>query len=130
MRALGLDHLLVIVDGLEPAVRFYEQVAGATLIERLPEYAMAELRLGASGLALVDASDAAGAWAYAGAPRGRNVDHFCIAVEAGDEAAFRAHLRACNAAIIEEARHDDGLSLYVLDPSGNQVELKAMLAAA
>ena len=45
-------------------------------------------------------------------------------VEVDDERLLRAHLSQHGARIVEERLEDAHLSLYVLDPSGNQVELR------
>lgn len=120
----GLDHLLLIVDNMERALAFYGDVLGCTLSARLPQYGMAELRAGEQGLDLVDAASPEGAWARPDSAGGRNLDHFCLAVDVADEAALRAHLALNGAPITEERREDGYLSLYVGDPCGNVVELK------
>ena len=125
IRAIGIDHILVLVDDLDTSVRFYETVAGAALVELLDQFAMVEMQVGASGLALVAPAIAAGSWARPDVSGGRNIDHFCIAVAAEPEA-LRDHLAQTATAIVEEQAHDDGYSFYVRDPSGNTVELKAL----
>jgi glyoxylase I family protein len=85
---------------------------------------MAELAAGAQGLDLVDISRAEGAWARPAAAHGRNLDHFCLAVEVSDENALRRHLAAHDAPIVEERLEGDHLSLYTEDPCGNRVELR------
>jgi glyoxylase I family protein len=120
----GLDHLLLIVDNMDTALAFYCGVLGCTIGANLPQYGMAELRAGDHGLDLVDAASPQGAWARAAPAGGRNLDHFCLAVEVADQSALRAHLAAHAATITEERREDGFLSLYVRDPCGNVVELK------
>jgi catechol 2,3-dioxygenase-like lactoylglutathione lyase family enzyme len=116
---------LVLVDDIDASIRFYELVAGAELVERLDQFALVEMKIGASGLALVAPSIATGSWARPEVTGGRNIDHFCIAVAAEAEA-LRDHLAQTATAIVEEQVHDDGYSFYVRDPSGNTVELKAL----
>jgi catechol 2,3-dioxygenase-like lactoylglutathione lyase family enzyme len=118
----GLDHLLVLVEGMPEALRFYEDALGCVIETRLPQYAMVELRAGASHIDLVDVAAAEGRWAKSGG-RGRNVDHFALALLQSDEPALREHLAACGVAIVEERRERESLSLYVGDPSGNKIEL-------
>lgn len=120
----GLDHLLLIVDNMDRALAFYCGVLGCTLSANLPQFGMAELQAGEHGLDLVDAASPEGAWARGGPAGGRNLDHFCLAVDAADESALRDHLAAHAATITEERREDGFLSLYVRDPCGNVVELK------
>ena len=122
----GLDHLLLVVDNMERALAFYCGVLGCTVSVNLPQYGMVELRAGEHGLDLVDAASPPGAWARAGPDGGRNLDHFCLAVNVASEAALRAHLAVHAAPITEERREDGFLSLYVGDPCGNVVELKML----
>ncbi|MFY9718433.1 MAG: VOC family protein [Candidatus Cybelea sp.] len=119
----GLDHLLILVDGMEEALRFYEGALGCSAEAYLPQYGMVELRAGASHLDLVDIAVAEGRWARPEVEGGRNVDHFALALGQGNEQRLREHLAACGVKIVEERTEDAGLSLYVSDPSGNKIEL-------
>ncbi|HEX4738982.1 MAG TPA: VOC family protein [Allosphingosinicella sp.] len=119
-----LDHLLLLVDGLAAAERFYCGVIGCAVKARLPQFAMAELSAGASAVDLVDISVDEGAWARPVRERGRNIDHFCLATGPWDEQAMRDHLARHDVEIVEERREAEGLSFYVRDPSGNVVELR------
>ena len=124
----GIDHLLLVVDGMERALEFYEGVLGCTLEERYPQWGMAQLRAGAALINLVDIAAENGAWAKPDAAGGRNMDHLCIALGAHDEQALRDHLARHGVAIVEESWHagarGESLSIYVRDPSGNTLELK------
>jgi catechol 2,3-dioxygenase-like lactoylglutathione lyase family enzyme len=124
----GLDHVVLLVEGMARAERFYREVVGCTVEKALPEYGMLQLRAGAALIDLVDIAAGAGEWAKPPAPGGRNMDHVCIATGPWDEAAMRAHLAAHGVAIIEEGirggARGEGLSFYVEDPSGNVLELK------
>jgi glyoxylase I family protein len=124
----GIDHLLLLVDGMEPALDFYRSVLGCVLEERYPQWGMAQLRAGAALINLVDTADASGAWALPENAGGRNMDHFCLALGRHHEEALRRHLAAHGVEVIEESVHagarGDSLSLYVRDPSGNVIELK------
>lgn len=122
---VGLDHLLLIVRGMDDAERFYGDVLGCTVRNRLPDNAMVEL---SAGIVLVDAADPKGAWA--GSELGRNVDHFAIATSWWDEAAMRAHLARHGIAIEEQRAEEGSLSFYIRDPSGNMVELIRQGSAA
>ena len=123
----GIEHVLLLVNGMNEALAFYERVLGAALESRLPQYGMAELRVGASHLDLVDTSVPQGAWAKPPVTGGRNVDHIAIRIDASDEAALRRHLAACGVEIVQERSEKTAagrsLSLYVRDPSQNTLEL-------
>ena len=63
---------------------------------------------------------------------GRNMDHVCIATGPCEEQAMRAHLSRHGINIVEEGirygAKGDGMSFYICDPSGNQIELKGPVA--
>jgi glyoxylase I family protein len=124
----GIDHILVLVNGMKPAVQFYTDVLGCTVEGALPQYGMLQLRAGAALIDLVDISAPEAAWAKPPVAGGRNFDHLCLALGVHDEAALRRHLARHHVEIIEEGVHGgsrgESLSLYVRDPSGNVIELK------
>ena len=124
----GVDHVVLLVDGMEAARAFYCDVIGCTVEDALPQYGMLQLRAGASLIDLVDISVEEGAWGRPEIAGGRNMDHFCLATGPRDEAALRSHLAAHGVEIVEEGirsgARGDGLSFYVKDPSGNTIELK------
>ena len=117
---LGLDHLLLHVQDMAEAERFYCGVLGCSVKHRLPQHAMAEL---SAGVALVDTADPNGAWALEGANSGRNFDHFALLIGGWDEAEMRDWLAEHGVAIEEERTEPEETSFYVRDPSGNLVEL-------
>jgi glyoxylase I family protein len=128
----GIDHILLVVNGIERSIRFYEEVIGCRLEERYPQWGMAQLRAGAALINLVDVSVSEGAWAKSEAT-GRNMDHLCLALGRHDETALRAHLAIHGVAIEEESIHagarGESLSIYVRDPDGIMLELKGPPAA-
>ena len=124
----GIDHILLLVNGMKPAVQFYADVLGCTVEGALPQYGMLQLRAGAALIDLVDISAPQAAWAKPPVAGGRNFDHLCLALGMHDEAMLRRHLARHHVEIIEEGVHGgsrgESLSLYVRDPSGNVIELK------
>jgi len=129
----GIDHVVLLVRDMAEAQKFYEQVLGCAVDRALPEYGMLQLRAGASLIDLVDIGSHEGEWGRPEVEGGRNMDHVCIATGPCDQAAMRAHLARHGVAIVEEGirygADGDGMSFYIRDPSGNQVELKGPLAA-
>ena len=113
----GLDHVVLLVDGIASAETFYREVIGCTVDRALPAYGMLQMRAGAALIDLVDIGSG-----------GRNMDHVCIATGSWDEAEMRAHLAAHGVDIVEQGvrygASGDGLSFYIRDPSGNTLELK------
>ena len=123
----AIDHVLLLVQGMEESLAFYEDVLGASVESRMPQYAMVELRAGVSHIDLVDTAALEGRWAFPGVAGGRNVDHVALAIGPHDEIALRRHLETHAIPIIEErvneAPRGTSLSMYVRDPSGNVIEL-------
>jgi len=128
----GIDHVVLLVRDMAAAQKFYEQVLGCAVDRALPEYGMLQLRAGASLIDLVDIGSHEGEWGRPEVEGGRNMDHVCIATGPCDQAAMRAHLARHGVAIVEEGirygANGDGMSFYIRDPSGNQIELKGSLA--
>lgn len=128
----GLDHVVLLVRDMTEAQRFYEQVLGCTVDRALPEYGMLQLRAGASLIDLVDIGSGEGEWALPEIEGGRNMDHVCISTSPCEEQAMRAHLARHGINIVEEGirygAKGDGMSFYICDPSGNQIELKGPIA--
>ena len=124
----GIDHVVLLVRDMAEAQRFYEQVLGCTVDRNLPEYGMLQLRAGASLIDLVDIGSAEGEWGRPEIEGGRNMDHVCIATGPCAEQEMRAHLARHGVQIVEEGirygAKGDGMSFYICDPSGNQVEIK------
>jgi len=123
----AIAHVLLLVQGMKESLAFYEDVLGASVESRMPQFGMVELRAGVSHIDLVDTAAAEGRWALPGVAGGRNLDHVAIAIGPHDEPALRRHLEAHAIPIVEERVNEDprgkSLSLYVRDPSGNVIEL-------
>jgi hypothetical protein len=60
---------------------------------------------------------------------GNNLDHFCLQIAPFEESALQAYLRGCGVEVGEfEDRYGAsgmGRSIYLKDPAGNTVELRA-----
>ena len=102
----GIDHVLVLVNGMKPAVRFYTEVLGCKVEDALPQYGMLQLRAGTALIDLVDIAVPEASWAKPPVAGGRNVDHLCLALGVHDEGALRRHLARHQVEIIEEGVHD------------------------
>jgi len=126
----GIDHLVLRVVDVEKMIDFYTRILGCRLEWRRPEYGLTHLRIGPSTmLDLVDVASDAGR--KGGPPAGRearNVDHFCLQVEALDVDATVGWLKA-QGIEVGEVRSRYGaegrsMTIYLNDPEGNTVELK------
>lgn len=134
IRIRALDHIVLRVADLDRAKAFYRDVLGCPEEKWQPELGLMQLRAGSALIDLVDINGKIGreGGALAG-KEGRNVDHFCVRLEAFDEAALRAHLTAHGIepgpVVQRYGAEGTGPSIYIADPDGNQVELKAPPAA-
>ena len=126
---LGIDHLVLRVVDMEKIVRFYTQALGCTVERERPDLGLIHLRAGRSQIDLVRIDGPLGSKGGAAPGRqGRNLDHFCLRVEALDPEALRRQLAPFGVEP-EEAKvrfGADGMgpSVYLSDPEGNMVELK------
>ena len=124
-----LDHVVLRVNDVPRALRFYWQVLGCVEERRADKIGLVQLRAGRS---LIDLVDVKGEIGKKGGPapdrKGHNMDHFCVRVDPFDETAIRRHLEHFGIeAGPTETRYGaegSGPSIYLQDPEGNTVELK------
>ena len=107
---------------------FYQAVLGCVLERTLEELGLYQLRAGSALIDLVPIGSQLGG--EHPPDRGRpNMDHFCLKLKDVDWTAIRAHLTANGIDNAEPQRRYGadgyGLSIYIRDPEGNVVELKA-----
>lgn len=124
-----LDHVVLRVRDVATMRRFYCQVLGCTFEREQAEIGLLQLRAGASLIDLIDVNGKLGRKGGAApAAEARNVDHFCLQVDAWDKDAILAHLRTHAVRIGEVGERygaeGNGPSIYIDDPEGNTVELK------
>ena len=105
-------------DNLDDMTEFYREVLGAELrtTQTLAGVQVARLRLGGAGIGLFDASN----------KRLPGVPHHTFEIEGPDDPeALVKELDAKGAKTDGIRRHGDGsgYSVYVIDPSGNRIEL-------
>jgi glyoxylase I family protein len=126
----GLDHLVLRVKDPAAMERFYVEVLGLTVERRQDAIGLLQLRAGAQLVDLVAVDGMLGkAGGAAPGETGRNLDHFCLNLEDFDLATVIAHLEAHGVAVGESGRRYGaggfGVSLYLTDPEGNGLELRA-----
>ena len=124
-----IDHLVLRVVDLPKMIGFYRDVLGCTMERDQPELGLYQLRAGRSLLDLVTVDGPLGRQGGAApGPGGRNLDHLCFRVEPFDPEDLRAHLAALGVEskglASRYGAEGQGLSFFVEDPEGNQVELK------
>lgn len=114
----AIDHVVLRVRDLQRMVAFYTDVLGAEFVAHRPEFNMTHLRAGSSMID-IQAGDAGS---------GRNMDHFCLRVEPFIESEIVQHLRSHGVTVGDikprYGAEGNGVSIYLTDPEGNQVELK------
>jgi catechol 2,3-dioxygenase-like lactoylglutathione lyase family enzyme len=125
----GLDHVVVRVNDLERALRFYVRALGCAVERRSDALGLVQLRAGASLIDLVAVDSPLGrAGGGAPDPAARNVDHVCVQLARLDEEALRAHLERHGVLPGEVAPRYGALglgpSMYIRDPDQNVIELK------
>jgi len=125
----GFDHIVLRIRDKGAMVAFYTEVLGCTVDRDRPEIGLTHLRAGSDLIDLVTLDGPLGRIGGAGpGPEGRNLDHFCLRVRPFDAEAIRRHLTAHAVAIETEGDRygadGEGLSFYIRDPEGNQIELK------
>ena len=123
----GIDHIVLRVRHLRHSLAFYCDVLGCTVEREQQELGLTQLRAGASLIDLVTLDGPLGAGEPPGA--GRNLEHFCLRIAPFDEPALIAWLTARGVEVGESAlrygAEGEGRSMYIEDPDGNRVELKA-----
>lgn len=125
----GLDHLVLRVRDAPRMIDFYTRVLGCRVEKVQVALGLTQLRAGRSLIDLVDVDGALGRQGGAPpGPEGRNLDHFCLRVDAFDAPTLRAALLAQGVEVGEYGQRygaeGEGPSLYLQDPEGNVVELK------
>jgi glyoxylase I family protein len=126
LKVRGVDHLVLRARDLAALERFYVDVLGLTVERRQDRIGLVQLRAGAQLIDLLDAKGMLGGPEPTDA--GRNLDHVCLNLEAFDLAAVIAHLQAHGVAVGESGRRYGaggfGVSVYLIDPEGNGLELR------
>jgi catechol 2,3-dioxygenase-like lactoylglutathione lyase family enzyme len=135
IRIRDIDHIVLRVVDLDASLAFYMGLLGCTIERRRDELGLVQLRAGRSLIDLVPIGGKLGQVGGAAPGReGRNVDHFCLRVEAFDLDALQRELAAAGVPIGESGTRfgadGEGPSLYISDPDGNTVELKGPPQAA
>jgi glyoxylase I family protein len=126
LRVEELDHVVVRCHDQERSLDFYARVLGLVEERRLDTIGLIQLRAGRSMVDLVPADTPP-------SQEARNVDHVCLGIAAADMDVVVRWLGEQGITVLGEpasryGAHGTGLSVYVLDPDGNIIELKQLPA--
>ncbi len=134
LNLLGLDHVVLRCHDLKKMADFYCNVLGCTLDRWRDDLGLVHLRAGDAFIDLADVEKARARRSgdeptEAGAP---NMDHFCLNVGKMDATALSAYLASkgvqAGAPVMRYGATGNKLSIYLNDPEGNSVELRAELS--
>ena len=127
----AIDHLVLRTTRLQEMIGFYCDILGCTLERELPaDVGLSQLRAGNALIDLVSVDSKLGqAGGAAPSTSGNNMDHFCLQIAPFDEQELRRYLSQRDVQMSPfETRYGAegfGRSVYVTDPDGNTVELRA-----
>jgi len=118
MKVLGFGSWNLHADELDAMVTFYREVLGAELrlTHNVGDVKVARMKLGAAGLGLFDAAQ----------KRAPGVPHHTFRIEGpGDPQDLVKEIQAKGVKVDGVRQHENGsgYSVYVIDPSGNRLEL-------
>jgi glyoxylase I family protein len=125
---VGIDHIVLRAQDPQRLVAFYRDVLGCPIEREQPQIGLTQLRAGGALIDVVAQRALAGARASASGVS-PNLDHLCLRVTPFDGARLRAYLLSkgvtSGEAALRYGAEGEGLSVYLQDPEGNGVELKA-----
>jgi glyoxylase I family protein len=118
-----LDHVVLRCRDQATMLAFYTEVLGLTEERRIEAIGLIQLRAGRSMIDLVPTPDTAAAEAG-------SLDHFCLDVDTDSIETVASYLETRGVPPVAPpmdtyGAHGFGSSVYVRDPEGNVVELKA-----
>ena len=131
IRIESIDHIVLRTTRVDEMVDFYCRVLGCTLERVLSaEIGLSQLRAGDALIDIVAVNSELGrAGGEAPSPSGNNLDHFCLQIEPFEESELLDYLSAQG---LETGNFEErygaqgfGQSIYINDPDGNTIELKA-----
>jgi glyoxylase I family protein len=129
LQIIGIDHIVLRTVVLDEMLQFYCDVLGCVVERSLPEIGLTQLRAGSALIDLVPVKSELGRLGgKAPSQDGRNLEHFCVAIQGLNEEQLIQYLEENK--IEHEAMAERygavgfSKSVYIKDPEGNVVELK------
>ena len=130
IRVKMIDHIVLRTVNKDEMIRFYSEVLGCRVERRLPAHVgLTQLRAGESLIDIVDVESELG---RAGGPppsgTEKNIDHFCLQIEAISEEDLTEWLESHGVEVgdfqVRYGAEAFGSSVYIRDPDNNIVELR------
>ena len=115
IKATGIDHVVVHVEDVPRATRFYVDLLGMEVTRERPGRVF--LRCGQQRLALFEGR------APAAESTSRDLNHIALQVESGSYEEVKDSLEASGIAVT--GRKGDPQCIYVRDPDGHQLQILA-----
>ncbi len=130
----GIDHIVLAVADLERALGFYHGILGLP-IEREADWRAGQVAFPSVRIDDRFIIDLFPRQAGEAAGPGRNLVHFCMVTDVDTLAPIQAELEAHGITAIRGpvprwGARGDGLSIYLHDPDGNEVEIRTYAPAA
>lgn len=127
---IGIDHIVLRTANLPGLVAFYSEVLNCPIErDRTEELGLMQLRAGHSLIDIIDISGELGREGGGAPSRPVNLDHFCLTVAELSIEQISQHIKTHSQPPPPfEVRYGAtgyGPSIYINDPDGNMVELKA-----
>jgi catechol 2,3-dioxygenase-like lactoylglutathione lyase family enzyme len=129
MQVVGLDHMVVNTQDVEPALHFYHEVLGLELL-RLEEFRAGKVGFVSARISpetIIDISPVAAEERLT-----PNIDHYCLVLGPTDMHRLHTELKAKGIQIEDTVRPAWGAQGYgqqfkLCDPDGNKIELRCYL---
>jgi catechol 2,3-dioxygenase-like lactoylglutathione lyase family enzyme len=131
IRIRTIDHLVLRTVRVEEMIDFYCRVLGCAVERTLPEgVGLSQLRAGDALIDIVAVHSELGrAGGKPPSDSGNNMDHFCLQIDPFEENEMLDYLsgHGIDTSGFEERYGAQGIgpSIYIKDPDGNTIELKA-----
>ena len=126
----GIDHLVLRVSNLGASRKFYEGLLGCVMERELPDLGLYQLRAGRQLIDLVPVGGKLAGDAEV-VQKNKNLDHFCLTISPFEPEAITKRMVlagvVCSEVGSRYGADGYGLSIYIIDPDGNTVELKAAI---
>ena len=127
---IGIDHVVIRALQADVLIAFYRDAIGCEVIWDRPDIGLTHLK---SGNAIIDIMSMNGPMGKEGVCRkdayGRNMDHLCISISPFNFESLQQHFSGLGVTIQHPVERFGAaglsFSVYLQDPEGNGIELKA-----